>query len=208
MSLRRAAVPVLTTIALTSWLAGCSSGPEESVAIVGDSITAFDQTALNEQLGGDFELVITGNYGKTVDQVMPEAEVVAQRDYDQVIINLGTNDVLQDLPVDQSMAALRQMIELFGDARCIHLVNINEHMLEPLSKESTTAAAQRFNAAQQQVVDADDQLSVLDWNAVAAGSLNDEDPPWSTLTEDSVHPTPEGNTRLNDLYRDALDRCE
>lgn len=206
MSSRLVVIPLLV-LSLAA-VAGCSSGPKDSVAIVGDSITAFDETDLHQQLGGDFDLVITGNYGKTVDQVMPEAEVVAQRDYDQVIINLGTNDVLQDLDVDDSMDALRQMIDLFGDARCIHLVNINEHMLEPLSKTSTSATAQRFNAAQATVIEDDDQLSSIDWNEVAASALNDEDPAWSTLTEDSVHPTPEGNTKLNDLYRDALDRCE
>lgn len=48
---------------------------------------------------------------------------------------------------------------------------------------------------------------MIDWNSVAAASLNDKVPPYSTLTEDSVHSTDAGNRKLNDLYAKALEEC-
>jgi len=51
------------------------------------------------------------------------------------------------------------------------------------------------------------RLSIIDWNEVAAGALDDQDPPVSSLTEDSIHPTADGNTELNQLYASALSGC-
>ena len=197
---------LLALLALTPAVTGCSNAGD-SVAVVGDSITALDESTLKEQLGDRYELFVTGNFGRTVAEVMPEAEVLAQRDYDQVIINLGTNDVLQALPVDTSMAAMREMIALFDTARCIHLVNINEHMIVQDTATSRTPQAEQFNSALEELVRSDGRLSIIDWNEVAAGALNDQQPPSSTLTEDSIHPTAEGNTELNQLYKEALDGC-
>lgn len=205
MRSRSLTLSVLIVLVLAT-TAGCSN-KGDSVAVMGDSITALDQSTMEEQLGGDYELFITGNFGKTVAEVMPEAEVLAQREYDQVIINLGTNDVLQDLPLDSSMAAMRKMIDLFPSARCVHLVDINEHLIVQDTTTSRTEQATAFNAALEEMASKDDRLSIIDWNEVAAGALNDEDPPWSTLTKDSIHPTDAGNTELNQLYRSALQDC-
>lgn len=38
--------------------------------------------------------------------------------------------------------------------------------------------------------------------------MNQDDPPTSTLTKDSIHPNEEGNRRLNDLYANALNDCD
>ena len=195
-------------VVLTALVATGCSNTGDSVAVVGDSITALDQTAMDEQLGSDYELVVTGNFGKTVAEVMPEATVLAQRDYDQVIINLGTTDVLKDLDVGTSMDAMRQMIALFDSAECIHLVNINEHMVvQDSTAASRTTQAATFNTALEELATTDRRLSIIDWNEVAAGALDDQDPPVSSLTEDSIHPTADGNTELNQLYASALSGC-
>jgi lysophospholipase L1-like esterase len=207
MQIRRAVACTLLALLVAGPFAMACSNKGDSVAVIGDSITALDQSAMNEQLGGTYELVVTGNFGKTVAEVMPEAKVLAQRSYDQVIINLGTNDVLQALPVDTSMAALREMIGLFDSASCIHLVDINEHMVVQGTGISRTAEAERFNAALEDLVSSDPRVSVVDWNEVAAGALNDQEPPFSSLTQDSIHPTADGNTELNQLYATALGGC-
>lgn len=186
---------------------GCSNAGD-SVVVLGDSITALGYGSLEENLGGTYALSLSGNFGKTVEQVIPEAQRLAgERTYDQVIINLGSNDVLQELPVDESMAAMRQMVGLYPDARCIHLVDINEHMVIESTGESRTDQAVAFNEALEEYSGSDDRLSVISWNDVASQELNDDEPPWSTLTTDSIHPTAQGNEEIDQLYRTALRRC-
>jgi lysophospholipase L1-like esterase len=201
---RRLAVLVL--VAVVAVAAACGNRGDV-VAVVGDSITALDQGSLEEQLGGDYQLQITGNFGKTVAEVLPEATAMVAKDPAQVIVNLGTNDVLQDLPVDSSMSSMQQMVDLFPDARCIHLVNINEHMVVQDTDTSRADQASAFNAALDQLAERNDRVDIIDWNEVAAGALNDAQPPTSTLTVDSIHPTEDGNTELNQLYRSALADC-
>ena len=203
LSLAAAAVAVLSC-----GLAGCANPNEgDSVAVIGDSITDLDQTDLHEQLGDEYQLVISGNFGSSIEAVQQEAKFVGARDFDQVIFNIGTNDVLEDLDVDTSIAALREEIGYYDSARCVFLVNINEHMINRRTGEVTTDAAVRFNAAFDQLTDENPRISVIDWRDATSSTLNNDDPPVSRLTQDSVHPTTEGNRKLNDLYAAALEGC-
>ncbi len=202
---RVVAVAALSGMVLAT--SGCSNAGD-SVVVLGDSITALGYGSLEENLGGTYALSISGNFGKTVEQVIPEAQRLAgERNYDQVIINLGSNDVLQELPVDESMAAMRRMVALYPDARCVHLVDINEHMVIESTGESRTDQAVEFNEALEEFSSSDRRLSVISWNEVASEELNDEQPEWSTLTSDSIHPTAQGNEEIDQLYRAALRRC-
>lgn len=196
---------VVAVVLSASGCAGRNSG--DSVAVIGDSITSFDQPDLEHQLGHDFHLTISGNFGEQVAEVLPEAKVIATTHEDQVIINLGTNDVLGGVLIPRSMVAMQEMIDMFPNARCIHLVNLNEHMLDVRTGRSVSEEAREFNAALGDLVKGDDRLGIIDWNAVAASSMNDRDPAFSTLTKDSVHPTAEGNDKLNSLYANALHGC-
>lgn len=203
LSLAAAAVAVLSC-----GLAGCANPNEgDSVAVIGDSITDFDQTDLHEQLGDEYHLVISGNFGFTIEAVQPQAKFVGARDFDQVIFNIGTNDVLEDLDVDTSIAALKEEIGYYDSARCVFLVSINEHMINRQTGEVTTDAAERFNAAFDRLAEENPRISIIDWSGETSATLNNDDPPVSTLTQDSVHPTAEGNRRLNELYASALRRC-
>ena len=201
--------PVATAFLAVSLLfaPSCSDNSGDSVAVLGDSITSLDQADLNSTLGGDYELTISGNFGKTVSDVMPEAELMATRTYDQVIINLGTNDVLQERPIDKAIETLGAEVALFDSARCIHLVNINEHMLNQSDGASRAEAAKAFNAELEKYAERTEGVSVIDWNGVASSMLNGDDPPTSELTYDTIHPTAEGFAELNDLYSSALGSC-
>lgn len=199
---------IAVALSCTALTMGCANNKGDSVAVLGDSITTLDQADMQQQLGGDFKLTISGNFGKTIGEVMPEAEVVATRTYDQVIINLGTNDALGNVPTADSKQSLEKMISLFNSAKCIHLVNINENMVDQANGQSVSAVAKELNGVINDLAKASKQISVIDWNSETAGTLNNKTPPWSTLTKDSVHPTEEGNTQLNKLYADALNDCQ
>jgi lysophospholipase L1-like esterase len=198
----------LALVALGSGLlASCSNNKGDSVAVLGDSITTLDETDIRTQLGEEFSFTISGNFGKTVAEVLPEAEVVATRSHDQLIINLGTNDVLQGLPVADSMKSLEQMIAMYDSSRCVFLVNINEHMIDQRTGKSVSDQAKQFNRSLADLAKTDGRISIIDWNSTAETQLNDANPPYSDLTSDSIHPTQEGDRLLNELYRQSLEGC-
>lgn len=205
--LRSKAAAAVAIVAAGAGVLGCSDNSGDSVAILGDSITSLDEADLNSSLGGDYELTISGNFGRTIEEVRPEAELLSSRDHDQVIINLGTNDVLQQLDVETSIETLAAEVELFDSARCVHLVNINEHMVAPADGSSRSSEAEEFNRELERYAERTERVSVIDWNSVAASELDGGDPPTSELTTDTIHPTPEGFSKLNSLYGDALAGC-
>jgi hypothetical protein len=203
---RRAAATTCAFLVLALAATSCSKNEGERVAVVGDSLVTFDEPDLRAEMGDNFELVVSGNFGKQVLGAIPPAEVVSTTNAAQLIVNLGTNDVRAVTPVEQSMAALQALIGLFPKARCIHLVNINEHMVDGATGQVSTDAARRYNDALEQLAGTDDRLGIIDWNAKVEGSLEGE-PPTSTLTTDSVHLTKEGNEVLNGLYGKAVRGC-
>lgn len=203
---RRWPVVLVASVVLVSFAACSNRG--DSVAVLGDSITELGRGSLEQELGSTYSLSISGRSGHTVEQMLGEAGRLAdEADYDQVIINLGSNDVLQALPTEPSMAALEQMVAMFPEARCIHLVDINEHMVIASTGESRAEPAIGFNSALESFAAESRRRSIVNWNEVASGHLNDEQPPWSTLTVDSIHPSHEGNDALNSLYSRALQGC-
>lgn len=208
MSWRRG-LPLIAMVAvLGGGLVGCGNPNEgDSVAIIGDSITEFDESDLQEKLGSEYHLVVSGSFGFTVADVKPQAKFVGGREFDQAIFNIGTNDVQESYDVDDSVAVLKEEIGYYESARCVFVVNINEHMINHTTGEPTTDDAKRFNAAFDKLAEDNPRISIIDWNGEISSTLNDDDPSFSTLTDDSVHPTDEGNEKLNDLYADALEGC-
>jgi lysophospholipase L1-like esterase len=185
---------------------GCSGG--EPVAVLGDSITALDAADMQQRFDGEYALVISAQFGRTAEEALADTRAGGvDTGVEQVIVNLGTNDVLRGIPTATTVDALSALVGLFPGARCIHLVNVNEHLVEQSSGESRSAAAVELNEGIDRLAVSDDRLSVVDWAAATTATLNDADPPWSTLTSDSIHPTAEGNARLNDLHDEALRSC-
>lgn len=195
-------------VALASTLAACGNpNSGDQVAVVGDSITSLDKPALQEDLGGTYDLTIVGDFGATISEVMPAAQLVAGEEPQQVVINLGTNDVIAAGNLAESVSTLAAMVDTFDAAECVHLVNINEHMVELSTGESRRQQAEQFNSALEDLAGDRERVSIIGWNDVVESTLDDDDPPTSTLTKDSIHPTQEGNGRLNDLYAEALSGC-
>ncbi len=58
------ALAVLACIAISgAGASGCTDNKGDTVAVIGDSITALDQAAVQQQLGKKFAFTISGNFG-------------------------------------------------------------------------------------------------------------------------------------------------
>jgi hypothetical protein len=184
--------------------ANVGPGPTDDVAIVGDSITEMSESTVHAELDPHYHVRIQGRGGYRVEEMEPYGIELAESKPEQVIINLGTNDVLTNWPSDKSTAALKRVLADFAGARCIHVVTINEAILST-SSPGVDARAFVFNFGLRQLA-ADERLDVIDWakavkDDLAAGS------PDGPLTSDSVHPNATGQKLLATLYHRALDAC-
>lgn len=196
---------VLVAAVLTVIIVDHATSPDgDSVAVLGDSITSLGQKQLTSSLGPDFKLAVNGQFGATVSQRQAEATTLAAGKPTQVIINLGTNDVLQHVPAAQSAIELQQMVQDFGSARCIHLVTINTHMVQANGNQTHDGAVALDQAIQKLASD-DINVDVIDWDAINADAIDSSNP--KGLTDDGVHPTPDGQRQLASAYDDALERC-
>ena len=172
------------------------------VAVVGDSITERGQAVLVDVLGPTWPLAIDGRSGYRVAEQQPAAEELARQDPSQVVVNLGSNDVLQGADLERAAAELRTMIATFPRAACIHLVTINEHMVSGLG--SRTDAAVELNAAIASIAAEDPRIDLVDWAAAVEQDEAGSDGP---LVPDTIHPSRRGQLLLAGLYADALAGC-
>ncbi len=135
---------------------------------------------------------------------MPAARTLAEGDPSQVIVNLGTNDVLQGLAISDSEAALRDVVAAFPRATCIHLVDVNEDMLVIGGDGSERARA--VNEVIRRVAEEDARVDVVSWAGIVDQQLEAGQPDGAILS-DTIHPTTQGKTLLADAYAEALAAC-
>ncbi len=176
---------------------------EPPLAVVGDSITVVSSGVLAERLGPDHDVAMAAALGVTVEQMQDEAATLAARRPVQAVIELGSNDVLQDVPLETSRAQLEQMVSTFRDAgtRCVHVVNVSTVMRRNDGRW-TGESAQRFNEMAAALAEADDAVVVVDWNgAVVAAEERGE-----SMVPDTVHPDGAGAEALATLVAASLDR--
>jgi hypothetical protein len=180
-------------------------GPTDDVALVGDSITEQSEAMLHSILDPTYHVRIRGRGGYRIEEMEPYAIELATTHPEQVVINLGSNDALKSWPLDKSVLALKRLIADFKGARCLHLVTVNESIVNDRVPDlaSRTAA---LNAEIRRIA-ATENFNVIDWSRavsddVAAGSPN------GGVTSDTVHPTPEGQRVLAELYKTALGTCD
>ena len=179
-------------------------GPTDDVSLVGDSITEQSESVLHQTLDPAFKVRIRGRGGYRIEEMEPYAIELATAKPEQVIINLGTNDVLKNWPIDKATAAMNRMVATFKSARCVYIVTITEGLYSE-QDPNQSARALVFNLELRRVA-ASHGVKVIDWAGVvaqdaAAGS------PKGPLTADTVHPTEEGQRQLAQLYKGALETC-
>lgn len=174
-----------------------------SVLVIGDSITAQGRDVIFDVLGSRYDVSVDGRSGFRTDQQVATARRLAKRDFDQVIIELGTNDVFQGIAPESSGAALSEIIGSFDSARCVHLVDVDESMssLDP----DLPGRAQRINAVIRGIADDDPRIGVISWSAIVRDY--DESANGEPVTVDGVHPGRAGQRLLVDAYLAALDGC-
>ena len=194
---RRVALAVLLLLAAS----GCGwFGPDRPrVLIVGDSITNLVEDDFRAEPEQDYEYTMRATDGATAAEMLPWAQDVSSIDYEQVILNLGTNDVNEGLPAETTRASIEDMVALFPEADCIHLVNLNEHMMI-----TSVDAIHAVNEQLDELAAADPRIRIIDWDAAVTAHLGSGGDPVLT---DTVHPTDAGQALILELYLDALHDC-
>lgn len=182
-------------------LTGCGSDPGGTVALIGDSITDLSRQPLTDALGTDHRVEIVGKFGARSDQVVEETKVIAASKPNAVIINVGTNDALQQVPPEQSGTVLQQLLDETDGVGCRYLVHIGEGITDIATGASRTAEAEALNERIDEVAERND-VGVIRWNDVVADHGGTDE-----LTFDSVHLSEKGIVLLAQAYGDALDDC-
>jgi len=131
-TVRRTVLVTLTALSvLCAGLAGCGpkapnlDSPGKTIVCLGDSITAGVGAApgpaypdlLAARLGK--EVINAGVSGDTAEQGLARVDDVLADDPWLVIVELGGNDVLQQVPPERTEAALRSILQRLLDARVV-----------------------------------------------------------------------------------------
>ena len=115
----------------------------ERVLLVGDSITDQSRTGFTGALPSEDTVDIQAVPGRKFAEMLPFATQAAQFRPEQVVINLGSNDVLlgeADATTDPAMDA---MFGLFAGTPCVTVVTVNEHFAFGYDQGSARAPDQR-----------------------------------------------------------------
>lgn len=183
---------------------GAAGGPRPRVVLIGDSIVDGSRPALEAALADRYQVDTWAEPGHTFQELLPAATAVAAQRPDHVVINLGTNDVLLQRPLDETRTALRQMVDAFPPSTCVHLVTVSESFFTFSDPEVNRRSA-ALNAELADLARARG-YPVIDWAAAARAYLA-ADSPDGPLTIDTVHPLEAGQRILAERYADSLPRC-
>lgn len=184
-----------TTVLVVGVVSSACSGGTGTVAVVGDSITFQTKEHLDPEVNWD----VAASIGATSAQMLPEAQRLAGEGPSQAVINLGTNDALQQIPVQDTEATLESIVGAFDDSRCVHLVTLGTQL--PASGEPPASElAGQLNDWMRRFADERDNVSVIDWDEELAG----ED---QLLLDDHIHPNVPGRERLAAMMADAVESC-
>lgn len=193
-------IAAFTTVALAASV-GC--GVFESgtaVVLIGDSLTVLTTDEVAAGAKPEFHIETNAEWGVRIDEELDPASEIAADDPDQVIINLGTNNVLQHYDTVSSGEDLSTLIDQFADARCVHLVTINEQIRH--NGEDFSAVAAALNEEIRRIAARQLNTDVIDWNKIVVDNAAN-----GIIDDDTVHPNPAGVALLADAYVQAIKSC-
>ena len=174
-----------------------------AVALIGDSITANLESTARHQLGDEYALAVDGRPGFLADQQLPVVVNTARFPFDQVVINLGTNDVMNsDHDLDETTATLGQITDAVAGIGCVHLVTVSEGMVNDTGDAGPRA--RRVNDAIREIAAEHPNVRVIDWAKIERDFEREHG---ETITTDTVHPNDVGNRVLADAYEASLANC-
>lgn len=192
--------PVALIGALGLLAASCGGPSGGTVGLIGDSITELSQAPLHQELDPTYNVELVGKFGARSDQVLPEVEMIAASKPVQAIINIGTNDALQQVSAAQTRASIDAMVAALAGARCVFLVEINEAITDQGATRSAEARA--INDELRSIASSAPNVRILEWNKDIEANGGP-----SVITDDTVHLSTKGLVVLADRYRQALDSC-
>jgi lysophospholipase L1-like esterase len=208
VKLRESTAPPLRVAALVCSLglllgsAGCSAFTDRTLVIIGDSITGLTAKVVEKRFSTSFEVTTNAKWGARVDEQLQAAELLAATEPDVVIINLGSNDALQDWPIEDTRAALLKMLALFKNADCVRFTTISTSMNQ--ESKPHKASAETINVALQAIALAQrkrPQAGLVEWDSrIQSQGV-------AALTSDTIHPNDAGALQLVDAYADSLASC-
>jgi lysophospholipase L1-like esterase len=174
-----------------------------SVVLVGDSITEQTADTFESHLGDRYHLTTTGRPGFRTEQLLADVPDLADADPTQVVVNLGTNDMTQGWAPADTEAVLERLAGSFPTARCVHVVTVNDRMVNP--DPTLVPRVQDLNARIRALAGRHG-WDVVPWDQLVDDYDNGAQP-FGPITWDSVHPTQLGKDVLADAYDRALKTC-
>lgn len=196
---RRPALLTAVVAGLALVAPGCALFEGGGVVLVGDSLTMLVAEPV-AAAAPDLEVRRDADWGLRIDQEIASASEEATKDPDQVVINLGTNNVLQGYDPTASAQDLTTIVDEFDDVPCVHIVTINERM-NRLGQDTSSAAA-ALNAQIRALADSRPNVRLIDWNQIALDRAAE-----GLMDPDTVHPNGAGVAVLTQAYVDALRSC-
>lgn len=168
------------------------------VAVIGDSITVFATPAVGQELHGSARLDVRAEMGRRIDEMLPALTQAIAAHPHAVVVDLGTNDVLQAQTHPAWQPGFVRMVALLSSVPCVGITTINTGVEGPIAVPSV---AEDINAAISAAVRRHANFHVIDWNAAvhAPGGA-------ALLIPDHVHPTSAGSMRLASLIRAVVTR--
>ncbi|MEM7579936.1 MAG: GDSL-type esterase/lipase family protein, partial [Cyanobacteria bacterium P01_A01_bin.80] len=157
----------------------------------------IDMVGSKSEGAGDFDKDHSGYSGYRIDEIANLADgLINTYDPDVVFLMIGTNDILQDYNLDTAPDRLSSLIDTITDA-------------SPDTEVFVASIPPDKNSARQE--------RVVDYNAQIPGIVEEKQNQGKKVTyvdmssqldtgdlEDDVHPTPEGNQKIADVWSDAF----
>jgi len=198
-------VVVVLVVLLAAGLFVLRAINKDRVAVIGDSIMALTDPVLRATLASQHNVDIRAVGGMEIAQMDAPADELAATKPDQVVIDLGTNDVIHGKDMATAAKDIEAMAAKFAGNRCVHLVTVNEGFFSTEGKDLTTPARQ-LNASIRSLALAKG-YHIVDWADIAAKYTAAKEPNGS-LTSDTIHPTDLGQHMLADAVRESVDLCK
>lgn len=176
-------------------------GSTDRVVLLGDSITvAFMDRGQDAPVGGH-PSEVKAIAGKRVAELLPAAEEAAAGRPAAVVVNLGTNDLVQGRSAPEVLADLDRVTDVVDDQACVHVVTVNEGILA-FDQPDIRTRIQGVNAGLRDLA-ARRGYRVIEWSALVAQHDVAGDPA-HPVTSDSIHPTPAGFALLTQAYDQSV----
>lgn len=180
------------------------AGTGDRVAILGDSLTRQTTGETTAAVGTVARPAVLGLAGLRADEVGPVADRFAATGPDQVVIELGTNDVLAREDPALTAADLDQLLARFPSVGCVTFVTLGT---TGGNEPDFDARAEAVDAHLRSLPEADARVQIADWARLLADHRAGGSPGGSWTISDDVHLTPAGEDAWAELLRGAVAAC-